>query len=261
MTTAAHPSVLAAGAPALGPGLRDLGLLRRGEALDVHDAWSDERDCRCVVKTLRPDRVEDDRAADDLRREAGILLGAAHPHLVRAYQLVEADRPLLVLETLDGLTLDALVEDEEGLHPDDLCELGSQLGSALGYLHARSVLHLDLKPSNIVCGAGVARLIDLSIARAPGPGRAGVGTEGYLAPEQDRGEDLTTATDVYGLSGVLIEAATTEPPPPAGATLSWPRRRRPPREVREILIECRAEAPADRPPLVQLIAVLRGTVA
>lgn len=254
----AHPALLASGAPTLAPGLRDLGLLRRGEALDVHDAWHEDLDCRCVVKTLRPDRVDDVPAADALRIEAARLLAFAHPHLVRAFELVEADRPMLVLETLDGWTLDGLIEEEEGLHPDDMRELGSQLASGLGYLHRRGVLHLDLKPSNVVCTGGVARLIDLSIARPPGPGRAGVGTDGYMAPEQEAGGEVGTPTDVFALAGLLIEASTTEPPPPAGATPAWPRRRRPPRHVRDVLGECRAADPARRPGLGDLVAVLRG---
>ncbi|MFN8123542.1 MAG: serine/threonine-protein kinase [Thermoleophilia bacterium] len=256
--TGAHPAVTAVAAPELAPGLRDLGLLRRGEALDVHDAWHMDMDCRCVVKTLRPDRGDDVAAADALRIEAARLMAFAHPHLVRAFDLVEAGRPMLVLETLDGMTLDGLIEDEDGLHPDDMRELGSQLASGLSYLHRRGVLHLDLKPSNIVCTAGAARLIDLSIARAPGPGRAGVGTDGYMAPEQESGAEVTAATDVFGLAGVLLEASTTEPPPPAGTAVAWPRRRRPPADVREVLGACRAPSPHARPGLDELASVLRG---
>ncbi|MCC6832872.1 MAG: serine/threonine protein kinase [Thermoleophilia bacterium] len=253
-----HPALLAADAPDLAPGLRDLGLLRRGEALDVHDAWHRDMDCRCVVKTLRPDRAGDASAADALRMEGARLIAFAHPHLVRAFALVEAGRPMLVLETLDGRTLDGLIEDEDGLHPDDMRELGSQLASALAYLHGHGVLHLDLKPSNIVCTAGAVRLIDLSVARAPGAGRAGVGTDGYMAPEQERGAAVSAATDVFGLAGVLIEASTTEPPPAAGAAPVWPRRRRPPRPVRDALAACRAADPARRPALGELTTVLRG---
>src|SRR5262249_61036880 len=79
----------------------------------------------------------------------------------------------------------------------------------LAYLHeSAGFLHLDLKPSNIVCELGHAKVIDLSITRRPGPGRRGVGTQHYLAPEQALGRSLTTATDVWGIGVVLFEAAS-----------------------------------------------------
>ena len=82
--------------------------------------------------------------------------------------------------------------------------------SALQYLHGRGVLHLDVKPSNVIASAGRAVLIDLSLrGRRPLP--AGLGTWCYLAPEQARGDELTAAADVWGLGTVLFEAATGRP--------------------------------------------------
>src|SRR5207249_468371 len=85
--------------------------------------------------------------------------------------------------------------------------------SAIHYLHRRAgFLHLDLKPSNIVCERGQAKIIDFSIAETPGPGHKGAGTRQYLAPEQARGDLLTPATDVWGIGVVLFEAATGRKP-------------------------------------------------
>src|SRR3954462_15909519 len=72
-------------------------------------------------------------------------------------------------------------------------------------------LHIDLKPSNIVLDLGGAKVLDLSLARPPGPVRPGVGTRCYLAPEQARGEDVTAAADVGGGGVVRGEAAGGEP--------------------------------------------------
>ncbi|MBV9921137.1 MAG: protein kinase, partial [Pseudonocardia sp.] len=75
-------------------------------------------------------------------------------------------------------------------------------------------LHLDIKPGNVIASYGLARLIDFSLARPPGHVRRGVGTLGYMSPEQAVGGELDTATDVWGLGATLYEAATGTPPFP-----------------------------------------------
>ncbi|WP_114905792.1 protein kinase domain-containing protein [Ornithinimicrobium murale] len=81
--------------------------------------------------------------------------------------------------------------------------------------------HLDLKPSNIVAQAGKATLLDLSLAQAPGPCPAGMGTTEYMAPEQVAGDRVDTPTDVWGLAGVLYRAATGRRPFPASEHGRW----------------------------------------
>ena len=134
---------------------------------------------------------------------------AAHPHIVRGYELLD-DGPIAIMETLAGETVAHLL-DRGAPRPDEVAWLGLQLASALRYLHRHGLLHLDVKPSNIIADAGRAVLIDLSLAREPGRYRAGLGTWCYLSPEQARGEHLTTAADVWGLGTVLYEAVTGEP--------------------------------------------------
>ena len=203
----------------LAPGYRIIGHLNRGNRLDVYDAWSVERDSRCVLKTLRPDRAPEAAARRALLREGRLLRRFSHPHLVRAYELTAAiddGRPVVVLETLDGETLSHLVhrllEQGRRLPLTEVAVLGVQLASVLTYLHHHGWLHLDLKPSNIVASGGQARLIDLSIARRPGRARAGSGTFEYLSPEQARGGLLTAAADVWGLGAVLYAVLAGEPP-------------------------------------------------
>lgn len=194
----------------LAPGYEVVEHISRGRSLDVYDTWSHERRCRVVAKTLRPDRRDDDRARGRLLREGRLLRRLAHPHIVRAYETIPGPAPVVVLETLTGSTLACLLDEspDTGLPPDQVGFLGVQLCSAVGYLHRHGFLHLDLKPSNIVAQDGGAKLIDLSIARRPGRARRGVGTRGYMAPEQALGGQLTSAADVWGLGMVLFEAAT-----------------------------------------------------
>jgi len=198
-------SPLAPGA-VLAPGYRVVGHLSRNAALDVYDLFSDERGCRCVGKVVRPDR-HDERARRRLVQEGEILLGATHPHLVRAYELLRDGGPVLILETLSGETLSHLTATSGALAPDDLAELGLQLCSAVGYLHRRGWLHLDLKPDNVIAERGIAKVLDLSLARRPGTVPAGLGTRGYRAPEQERGGDVGPAADVWGIGVVLRRAA------------------------------------------------------
>ena len=187
--------------------------MRRGNHLDVYDAWSEERACRVVAKTPRGDRLDDAETVRGLFREGRLLEKFTHPHIVRAYEVTREPRPVVILETLTGATLAYLIDTApRRLAVSDIVHLGLHLCSALHYLHRHDVLHLDLKPSNIVSESRLAKIIDLSIARPPGRGRAGAGTAQYMAPEQVTGDHISPATDVWGVGAVLWEAATGEEP-------------------------------------------------
>ncbi|MGH2614972.1 MAG: serine/threonine-protein kinase, partial [Thermomicrobiales bacterium] len=196
----------------LAPGYRVVGFLRRGRDLDVYDLWSEERNCRCVGKTVRPDRLQKRDARTRLLREGRLLLKLTHPHIVRAYGVHASPVPLVILETLPGETLAHLIDRRRRrLSVPEVAQLGLHLCSAMSYLHRHDVLHLDLKPSNIIATHGMAKVLDLSVARPPGPHRGGVGTTGYMAPEQSHGGNLGPAADVWGIGATLFEVATAEP--------------------------------------------------
>jgi serine/threonine protein kinase len=189
------------------PGYTLVAPMRRGRRLDTFDVYSVERDCRCIIKTVRPDRRHEPAAIAALQQEGQLLRDLAHPNLVRCYEIIDAPLTAIVLETLSGSMLSALIEDQP-LSVGDASHLGLQLAAVLGYLHRHRWLHLDVKPANIAVTAGQATLIDLSLANPPGTGNPGAGTRGYLAPEQAAGEGLTGATDVFGLGVTLGESVT-----------------------------------------------------
>lgn len=262
-------------------GYRLLEHLSRGHDLDVWAAWSEERDCPCIMKMLRPDRIFNDCSWNQLLWEGQLLTELNHPHLVRGYELLGTERPaipteptgpVLIMETLTGATLSLLIQTEhpDGMDPDDVAQLGLQLCGILHYLHGRSVLHLDLKPSNIICQAGKAVLLDLSLAQTPGPCRAGMGTVEYMAPEQVTGGTVDAATDAWGLGGVLYRAMTGRRPFPLSDRPRAPHDRidltpihRPgtqPSTLRELVIACFEERPPNRPTLTDAREALREVV-
>jgi serine/threonine protein kinase len=200
------------GGEILAPGYEVVLHLRRGQHLDVYDVWSTDRGCRCVAKTLRPDRRSDRAARARLLGEGRLLRRLSHPHIVRCYELIDGTDPRVILETLSGETLGHLIERRGRLSLGDVAWLGVHVCSAVAYLHANGWLHLDLKPSNIIREGDRAKLLDLSIARRPGQGPPHAGTPDYMAPEQVTGGTLTEATDSWGIGSVLYEALTGHPP-------------------------------------------------
>src|SRR5262249_6548311 len=116
-------------------------------------------------------------------------------------------------ESLTGATLGYVIDSSPRRLPArDLVFLGLQLCSAVRYLHAQGVLHLDLKPANVISEGGLVKVIDLSVARPPGRARPGVGTRQSLSPEQARGGDLGPAADAWGIGAVMYAAATGRRP-------------------------------------------------
>jgi serine/threonine protein kinase len=197
----------------LAPGYTILAHLHQSNNFDVYDVFSEERACRCIAKTPRQDLLESERVADRLLREGSLLGGLTHPHLARLYEVVEGPPVALILETLTGETLAHLIDTNLRRLPlREVAHLGLHLCSAVHYLHGRGILHLDLKPSNIVSERGLAKILDLSIAHPPGPTRAGAGTTQYMAPEQVTGGEVDAATDVWGIGAVLFETTTAEVP-------------------------------------------------
>src|SRR5436190_16663157 len=153
-TSQVAPAVLQQGAR-LARGYEVIALLRRGRDLDTYDVWSEERDCRCVAKVPRPDRRAHQPTRRRLRAEGRLLLSLAHPHIVRAYELIERPDPVLILETIDGETVDHLVHRRRRRLPAiDIAYLGMHLCSAVQFLHRHRMVHLDLKPSNVISDLG-----------------------------------------------------------------------------------------------------------
>jgi serine/threonine protein kinase len=249
---------------AIVPGLRALELLGGGRRYEAYLAWDEHLHSIVVAKLLRPDQVGDERALAQLRAEARLLESLAHPLLMRSFgALLDGPRPHVVLEHVEGPRLSTLIH-RYGLALEQLLPLGLDLVRLLRYFEAEEVLHLDVKPRNIIM-AGRPRLIDLSVAqrrRDAARLTSPVGTEAYMAPEQcdpARFGELSTASDVFGIGATLFEALSRERPfPPDGEPYPQLRRgparlpRHVPAPLAELVLHALAPAPADRPPLAEL---------
>ncbi len=161
-------------------------------------------------------------AADVLarfEREAAIVRQVRHPNLVEIYEVGAVDgRPYFVMERLDGATVADRLRERGRFTPSEVLEIVAPVCDALEALHARAIVHRDVKPSNVfVCADGRVVLLDLGIAKPLGAesltrSNQYVGTPAYMSPEQREGRPIDARTDVYQLGAMIFELLTGRPP-------------------------------------------------
>ena len=249
---------------ALTPELTAVRLLGGGSSYEAWLAFDEVTLAPVVVKMLRPSRAEADADRRALRREADALAVANHPVVVRGLRFDETGpRPHLVLEQADGPRLSTLVRRYGPLQAQQYVPLAIDLASALHYFRRVDLVHLDVKPSNVIMGAP-ARLIDLSVARPVADAaaiRTPVGTDAWMAPEQCQPSSeapVSPASDVWGLGATLFFAVSGERPyagvePVTGG--AYPQIGQPPRplpsglpvELVDLVSACLSQRPEDRP--------------
>ncbi|MGQ0845127.1 MAG: serine/threonine-protein kinase [Sporichthyaceae bacterium] len=201
----------AEGSP-IGEGRTAVRRLGGGVRFEAWLAWDETLFAPVVAKVLRPSQLDSRRARRALAREADAATQLAHPSLVRAFGAdLDGAHPHLVLEYVEGPRLSSLLRRHGPLPLEQVLPLGLELCSVLHYLAARAVVHLDVKPANIVMSAP-PRLIDLSLARSHGAaaelGEA-IGTDAYMPPEQCLPAEfgpVGAPADVWSLGATLFEA-------------------------------------------------------
>lgn len=208
-----------------------------GHRYEVFRAWDRELFCQVAAKVVRPHRVRSDRTINALDREASIAARLAHPNLVRLLRTsIHGERPYIVLELITAQTVEDHLRDVGAVSVPEMCLLGIRMLSALHHMHARHVLHLDVKPSNLTMGAP-PRLLDLSLARpfaGPLHMRDTIGTAAYMPPEQCSHGHATPASDVFGLGATMYEALTAMRPFSDGDKASKVREERYPQLVEDV---------------------------
>ena len=185
-----------------------------------------------AIKVLRPELLEAQGAnragrsmVDRFLREAKLLSRVRHDNVVSVldYGRTRAQVPCLVMEHLEGITLEERLAQRGPLPWDEVMEMSRQVLAALGAIHRAGIVHRDLKPENCVLvdveGERRLKVIDFGVAtsmRGTSPRitheRVIIGTPCYMAPEQARTEPVDERTDLYAVGILLFEMLAGRPP-------------------------------------------------
>lgn len=199
-----------------------LETIRTGGQATVYRGFHPSLLIDVVIKLAHEPCQRDQSARARLVTEAKALAEIVHPNMARLYDLdFHEDRPFLVLEYVRGMCLREY-RDRRPLKPVETAMLVAKVARAVSAAHDLGILHLDLKPDNImVTTRGEPVLIDFGMSiltgsrfSPPTQERCIAGTPQYMSPEQTRGRsrDLDVRTDVFGLGAVLYDLLVGRPP-------------------------------------------------
>jgi serine/threonine protein kinase/tetratricopeptide (TPR) repeat protein len=188
-----------------------------------------------ACKFLPKELAGDEQALKRFQREALAVSALNHPHICTLYDICdEGGQPFMVMELLEGRSLDRMIEGEP-LDVDTILEIGIQIADALNAAHSKGIVHRDIKPANIfVTSQGQVKVLDFGLAKlgltdwprslladqiSPQPEEAlltspgmPIGTAAYMSPEQVRGEETDARSDLFSLGVVLYQMAAGRPP-------------------------------------------------
>ncbi len=205
-------------------------LIGRGGMAEVHIGHDTRLGRTVAIKILRSDLARDPSFQNRFRREAQSAAALNHPAIVAVYDTGEdlvteatgviAHVPFIVMEYVEGHTVRDILRDGHAVPIDEAVEITAGVLSALEYSHHAGIVHRDIKPANVmITPTGAVKVMDFGIARAVADSaatmtqtQAVIGTAQYLSPEQARGEQVDTRSDLYSTGCLLFELLTGRPP-------------------------------------------------
>ncbi len=240
--------------------------LGEGPLSEVYRAVDTKLGRTVALKILRAHAEIDPKSDQRFHREAKHTSKLDHPHIATIFEYDQFDgTSYIAMEYLEGRTLDKIIKDQT-LGFEECLRIASQLCAALKVVHEGGLIHRDLKPANILLqDDGNLKLLDFGIARAADESSITqhgmlVGTVLYMGPEQVRGDELDSRSDVFSLGAVLYHVTTGQLPYPGdsfpevcmGILDGAPRRRpsdiRPgfPQPLEDFILRCLAPTPSER---------------
>lgn len=240
---------------------------------------------RAAIKVLHRELARVPIMVERFHREARAVNMIRDDHIADVFELGQLDdgRPYMIMELLEGETLQALIERQGPMSVAEICEVVAPICSALGAAHRVGIIHRDLKASNVfvttVAGQRMIKLLDFGIAKltqadadTPQLTQVGsrLGTPIAMAPEQIRGQAVDPRTDVYAL-GVLIYFLLVGRPPFTAPTAAEVERKQledpPPRPsaaaalplpIDDVVLGCLSKLPDQRyPSAAAVLAALK----
>jgi eukaryotic-like serine/threonine-protein kinase len=217
------PSLIELGPDSVVGSYRLVKEIGRGGMGTVYEAVHTVLPRRAAIKVMHAELRRQPGMATRMVQEASILEEVRHPGVVRVYEcnLLPDRRPWIAMELVDGETLGARLHYLSTLPAAEVATLLAEVGDVLAAVHARGVVHRDLKPDNLLLTPAdrdfPLRVIDWGVARLGPCGRLTLdgltpGTPIYMAPEQATGKDIGSPCDVYALGVIAYEALAGHPP-------------------------------------------------
>lgn len=224
------------------PRYRVLGLIGTGGMGAVYKAQHRLMERLVALKVISPEFLQNEAAVDRFRREFRAVARLSHPNIVTAYDAEQAGSlHFLVMEFVEGMSLDQLVAQRGPLPVPQACELVRQAALGLAHIHERGMVHRDIKPQNLMVGrqGNTLKILDCGLARLSSERRSGrpdaegeatwagstpvgmvLGTPDYMAPEQSvNAASADIRSDIYSLGCTLYFALAGQPPFPQGTAI------------------------------------------
>jgi serine/threonine-protein kinase len=173
-----------------------------------------------AIKVLKPDLTQSEEVLQRFIREGKLLAQLDHRSIIKIHDVGNQDKNyFLVMEFVDGEDLHKIVKKNGPLSSKEVLKIAADVADGLHYAHSLGVIHRDIKPSNIIRAAdGSVRITDFGIARLSSEDslltQEGtlVGTPVYMSPEQCRGTNLDTRSDLYNLGATLYTLVSAQQP-------------------------------------------------